>query len=75
MGFYFILLGYKYVARAEDELDEDLVAVEGENDEMTVTEDTEEEDGKTTASPDAETTILFVKPIAIAGSQLGKKIQ
>ncbi|XP_044737379.1 translocon-associated protein subunit alpha [Chrysoperla carnea] len=62
--------GYKYVARAEDELDEDLVAVEGENDEMTVTEDTEEEDGKTTASPDAETTILFVKPIAIAGSQL-----
>lgn len=69
-NIYFI--GHSLYARAEDELEDDIVAVEneGDNEELTTTEEAED-DTKTTASPDAETTILFTKPVPVAGSQLG----
>lgn len=54
----------------EDPL-EDEVEVEGEVDVEEVTNpDEEDEETKSTASPDADTTLLFVRPIATA-SQLG----
>ena len=61
----------------EDEIDEDLVDVENEGD----TDETEnvaltgddvetDEEGESTKSPDADTRLLFVKPLYTAGSQL-----
>lgn len=56
---------------AEEDPLEDEAEVEGESDmeEVGVTDD-EEEETKTTASPDADTTILFVKPVS-TGASLG----
>ncbi|EFA00653.1 translocon-associated protein subunit alpha [Tribolium castaneum] len=64
--------GLKMVAHAEEDPLEDEVEVEGEADveEVAPTDAEDEEDSeKTTASPDADTTLLFVRPIATA-SQL-----
>ncbi|XP_044269087.1 translocon-associated protein subunit alpha [Tribolium madens] len=64
--------GHKMVAHAEEDPLEDEVEVEGEADveEVAPTDEEDEEDKeKTTASPDADTTLLFVRPIATA-SQL-----
>lgn len=65
--------GHKFMAYAEDELEDELVDVEGEGDvdtdDVAVT-DEEEEDSKTTASPDADTVILFTKPIVTGTSQM-----
>jgi Translocon-associated protein (TRAP), alpha subunit len=60
----------------EDPLeDEGEADVEGEADiEEVATTEEEEEEPKTTASPDADTTILFVKPLPTGASQLGKMI-
>lgn len=62
------------MAYAEDELEDELVDVEGEVDEGTddvaITEEDDEE-VKTTTSPDADTTILFIKPITTGSSQMG----
>lgn len=60
------------MACAEDELEDELVDVEGENDadDVAVT-DEDEDEAKTTTSPDADTTILFTKPIIVGSSQMG----
>lgn len=60
---------------AEEDLTEDEgeAEVEGEADiEDVITTEEEEEDIKTTASPDADTTLLFVKPVVTGLTQLGK---
>jgi len=73
----FTLDGNKVRAQAtEDEIDEDLVDVENEGD----AEDTEnalvgddvepDDDSESTTSPDANTQLLFVRPLYTAGSQL-----
>lgn len=61
--------GHRMLSYAEEDPLEDEAEVEGENDmeEVVATED-EEEEPKTTASPDADTTILFVKPAPTGGS-------
>lgn len=63
--------GHKFMACAEDELEDELVDVEGENDadDVAVT-DEDEDEAKTTTSPDADTTILFTKPIIVGSSQM-----
>lgn len=62
------------MAYAEDELEDELVDVEGEvdtdTDDVAVT-DEDEEEVKTTASPDADTTILFIRPITTGSTQMG----
>lgn len=64
------------MAADEDEIDEDLVDVENEGDsdenEGAMTGDDVETDelGENTKSPDADTQLLFVKPLYTAGSQL-----
>jgi len=59
--------GYKHVAYAEEDPLEDEVEVEGEGEvEEVVTTEEDEEEEKTKASPDADTTLLFVKPITQA---------
>lgn len=65
------IAGNRMLSYAEEDPLEDEAEVEGENDmeEVGVTDD-EEEETKTTASPDADTTILFVKPIS-TGTSLG----
>ncbi|GLV42290.1 lethal (1) G0320 [Carabus blaptoides fortunei] len=62
---------HKFMAYAEDELEDELVDVEGENDadDVAVT-DEDEDEAKTTTSPDADTTILFIKPIIVGSSQM-----
>lgn len=57
---------------AEEDPLEDEAEVEGESDieEVGGTEEDEDEETKSKASPDADTTILFVKPIS-SGSSLG----
>jgi len=69
--------GNKIYARAnEDEIDEDLVDVENESDSddtegALVGDDVEtDEDSESTTSPDANTQLLFVKPLYTPGSQL-----
>lgn len=65
-----------FAAADEDEIDEDLVDVESEGDsdenEGAMTGDDVETDelGENTKSPDADTQLLFVKPLYTAGSQL-----
>lgn len=69
----FIDSGNKFYARAEDEIDEDLADVEneGDNDESALTgDDVESSDEGSTKSPDADTQLLFVRPLYTAGSQL-----
>uniref|UniRef100_A0A6M2DWN9 Translocon-associated protein subunit alpha n=1 Tax=Xenopsylla cheopis TaxID=163159 RepID=A0A6M2DWN9_XENCH len=60
-----------YAFAAEDELEDELVDVEGENDESSVVgEDVADDEGaEITASPFADTVVLFTKPTA-TGSQL-----
>ncbi|PSN33071.1 Translocon-associated protein subunit alpha [Blattella germanica] len=49
----------------EDDVDDEMVDVEGEGDEGAVTDEGGEEDGsQLSASPDADTTILFTRPVA-----------
>ncbi|PNF14198.1 Translocon-associated protein subunit alpha [Cryptotermes secundus] len=57
--------GSPLVARAEeDDADDEIVDVEGESDESSVTEEGgEEEEAQPRASPDADTTILFTRPV------------
>lgn len=61
------------VAYAEDST-EDEADVEGEADVEEVGATEEEDELKTTASPNAHTTLLFVRPIASGASQMGKII-
>lgn len=66
------------MAADEDEIDEDLVDVDNEGD--TDTDDNEgaltgddvetDEFSESTKSPDADTQLLFVKPLYTSGSQL-----
>lgn len=77
-AFLFIFDGNKVFVRAnEDEIDEDLVDVENEGDadetsESALTGDDVEGDevGESTKSPDADTQLLFVRPLYTPGSQL-----
>lgn len=64
--------GNKFVAFAQDD-DEELVDVE-EADTAVKDEGTAEGDDETgtKASPDADTTILFVNPVIVPGAPLGK---
>jgi translocon-associated protein subunit alpha len=57
------------VVRAEeDDVDDEIVDVEGEGDESSITEEGGEEDEEQpTSSPDADTTILFTRPV-VAGT-------
>jgi len=63
----------RFVTYAEEDLTEDEgeAEVEGEADieDVAVTEE-EEEELKTTASPDADTSLLFVKPVVTGASQM-----
>lgn len=65
------MLSYAEEDPLEDEAD---VEGEAEVEEVAGAEDEDEDDSKTNASPDADTTLLFVKPIHIGASQLGKYI-
>ena len=71
-----MVLGRRFV-NAEDEIDNedpiDIAAEEAEvaEEEVAKTDDDDVDDVKLSASPDAETVLLFTKP---AGSALGKKI-
>lgn len=65
-----LILDYKMVAYAEDAT-EDEADVEGEVDVEEVGGVEEEEDTKTTSSPHAHTTLLFVRPVASSASQMG----
>lgn len=67
-----IFVGNRLLSYAEEDPLEDEAEVEGESDieEVGVTEEEEDEEAKTTASPDADTTILFVKPVS-SGTSLG----
>lgn len=64
--------GTPMFVRAEDELDEELVDVDVETEESAVTGDDveSEEEPATTTSPDADTYLLFTKPLYTAGTQL-----
>lgn len=63
--------GHKMLSYAEEDPLEDEAEVEGESDmEEVGVADEDEEELKTLASPNADTTILFVKP-APTGSSLG----
>lgn len=58
---------------AEEDPLEDEAEVEGEVDiEPTGDTEEEEEEVKSKASPDADTTLLFVKPVVTGSSQLGE---
>uniref|UniRef100_A0A1L8DUH2 Translocon-associated protein subunit alpha n=1 Tax=Nyssomyia neivai TaxID=330878 RepID=A0A1L8DUH2_9DIPT len=62
--------GNKLMTRAEDEIEDEVVDVEGE-DAAVVGEDVEEtEDSDSTASPDADTYLLFTQPTHSPGNQL-----
>ncbi|GJQ77227.1 hypothetical protein Trydic_g14896 [Trypoxylus dichotomus] len=63
--------GYKMLSYAEEDPLEDEAEVEGEVDiEPTVETEEEEEEAKTKASSDADTTLLFIKPIVTGSSQM-----
>lgn len=75
MWIYLPNLGSNVYAKAsEDEIDEDLVDVENEGDSddgALVGDDVEsDEDSESTTSPDANTQLLFVRPLYTPGSQL-----
>lgn len=57
----------------EDDTDDEIVDVEGDSDETSVTDEgTEDDEAQPGTSPDADTTILFTKPTtAISGANLG----
>lgn len=63
-----------YARASEDEIDEDLVDVENEGDsdegDSALVGDDVDEDSESTTSPDANTQLLFVRPLYTAGSQL-----
>lgn len=59
------------MAYAEEDALEDEVEVEGELDVEETAGSEEDEELKSTASPDADTTILFVKPVSTGASQMG----
>lgn len=65
-----------FAAADEDEIDEDLVEVDNEGDtddnEGALTGDDVESDefSESSKSPDADTQLLFVKPLYTSGSQL-----
>ncbi|KAK9881390.1 hypothetical protein WA026_016280 [Henosepilachna vigintioctopunctata] len=63
--------GNKMLSFADEDPTEDEADVEGEADieEVAATEEEEEEEDQTTTSPDAETHLLFVKPVHGGGSQ------
>lgn len=69
-----MFLGYQPVAYAQDDDVDDDVDVEGEGEDTAVTDEGGDEDDltQTGASPDADTTILFTKPVT-AASSLGEK--
>lgn len=60
-----------HAASEEDPIDDE-ADVEGDGDveDVVATEEEEEDEGKSTASPDADTTLLFVKPIVTGASQI-----
>ncbi|KAK9711137.1 Translocon-associated protein (TRAP), alpha subunit [Popillia japonica] len=63
--------GYKMLSYAEEDPLEDEAEVEGEVDIEPAGEvEEEEEEVKNRASPDADTTLLFVKPVSTGSSQL-----
>jgi len=64
--------GNRLMSYAEEDPLEDEADVEGEADieEVGGQTDEEDEEEKTTASPDADTTLLFVKPLQVAASQM-----
>jgi len=69
--------GVKFVAADDDEGDDDLADVEGENEgeETGVLDeggdsDDSKQDGKSGGSPDAVSTVLFTKPVVTPGSNL-----
>lgn len=70
--FFKFFKGNRMVVFAEEDPLEDEAEVEGEA-EVEEVAGTEEEDDevKTTSSPDADTTILFVKPTSQGAGQLG----
>uniref|UniRef100_A0A182JU80 Translocon-associated protein subunit alpha n=1 Tax=Anopheles christyi TaxID=43041 RepID=A0A182JU80_9DIPT len=55
---------------AEDELDEELVDVETEDAAVVADETEPEDEPETTKSPDADTYLLFTRPLHASGSQL-----
>lgn len=62
------------MAYAEEDPIEDEAEVEGEAEmEEVVGTEEEEEEVKTTASPDADTSIFFVKPEPTGNTQMGMK--
>jgi len=64
---HFVLLGYAYAQ--EDENIDDIVDIEGEEGSIITDEETEEDTSN--ASTDADTTILFTKPVHNTLSTLG----
>ena len=68
-------VGHRMMSYAEEDPLEDEVEVEGEND-IEPVGDTEEEDEevKLKGAPDADTTLLFVKPLMPPIGQLRKTI-
>lgn len=60
------------VTYAEEDPIEDEAEVEGEDAVEEVAGSEDEEEAKSTASPDADTTILFVKPNVVGATQMGK---
>jgi translocon-associated protein subunit alpha len=57
----------------DDDADDEIVDVESEADESAVTEEGGEDDeAQPTASPDADTTILFTKPVSGTSGNLGR---
>ena len=67
--FVFIFILAAYVYAQEDENIDDIVDVEGEESSIITDEETEEDSSN--ASVDADTTILFTKPIHNTLSTLG----
>lgn len=63
-----ILIGYSVYAQEDENID-DIVNVEGEEGSIVADEETEEDTSN--ASADADTTILFTRPIHSAASSLG----
>jgi translocon-associated protein subunit alpha len=61
-----------YAKANEDEIDEDLADVENDSDDSALVGDDVEtdEDSESTTSPDANTQLLFVRPLYTPGSQL-----
>lgn len=67
--FNFIFIGYSVYAQEDENID-DIVDVEGEEGNVVTDEETVE-DSTSNASADADTTILFTKPVYNMLSTLG----